>query len=131
MFQTGSGRVASLHLHPEQPGVAMNSVEMIEVVLQKGIVGNGRYFGRIRRISGEPGKRQVTLIEREQIAAMQPISGCPESTPAPFVRTSKHWESILSRGSGDEFKWARQLCSFTKRALLARRWIAFARACAP
>jgi MOSC domain-containing protein YiiM len=49
--------------------------------LQKGIVGNDRYFGRTRRISGEPGKRQVTLIEREQIAGHAANLGLPGIEP--------------------------------------------------
>ena len=66
MSEKPLGRVLSLHLHPEKPGGAMRPVETIELVEQKGIVGNGRYFGRISRV-GTPSKRQVSLIEREQI----------------------------------------------------------------
>jgi MOSC domain-containing protein YiiM len=61
------GHVASLHLHPEKSGEPLRTVEQIEVVEQKGIRGNGRYFGRLSR-TGQPSKRQVTLIEREQIS---------------------------------------------------------------
>src|SRR5262245_59120948 len=63
-----AGRVASLHLHPEKGGEPMRAVEQIEVVAQKGILGNPRKFGVISRSTGQPSKRQVTLIEREQIA---------------------------------------------------------------
>ena len=45
----------------------MIPVTSIDVEADKGIMGNGRYFGR-RSLAGQPGKRQVTLIEREQIA---------------------------------------------------------------
>lgn len=62
------GTVVSLHLHPAQSGELLRTVDSIEVVAEKGIVGNGRYFGRLSRSSGQPSKRQVTLIEREQIA---------------------------------------------------------------
>lgn len=62
------GRVVSLHLHPEKSGETLRTVEQIEVVEQKGIRGNGRYFGRNSRSTGRPSKRQVTLIEREQIS---------------------------------------------------------------
>jgi MOSC domain-containing protein YiiM len=55
-----AGRVASLHLHPKVAGEPFSSAEAIEVVKGKGIVGNPRYFDR-------PTRRQVTLIEREQI----------------------------------------------------------------
>jgi MOSC domain-containing protein YiiM len=64
---TKIGRVASLHLHPEIPGAPFRTVESIRVVEAKGIEGNPRYFGRRNR-EGQPSKRQVTLIEREQIA---------------------------------------------------------------
>ncbi len=63
-----SGTVASLHLHSREPGEPFQAVKQIEVVAQKGIVNNPRYFGRVSRSSGQPSNRQVTLIEREQIA---------------------------------------------------------------
>lgn len=63
-----SGRVASLHLHPDKGGEPLRSIDAIEVVEQKGIVGNGRYFGRIKKETGAPSRRQVSLIERETIA---------------------------------------------------------------
>jgi MOSC domain-containing protein YiiM len=63
------GRVASLHLHPETGGEPLSTVDAVDVVEEKGIVGNGRYFGRIKKETGEPSRRQVSLIEREQIAA--------------------------------------------------------------
>jgi MOSC domain-containing protein YiiM len=61
------GRVMSLHLHPTEPGATLQTVEEIEVVEQKGIAGEPRYFGRVYRENGHPHKRQVTLIEREQL----------------------------------------------------------------
>ena len=65
MKETGSptlsGRVASLHLHPDEGGMPLRSIDAIEVVADKGILGNPRYFGR-------PSRRQVSLIEREQIS---------------------------------------------------------------
>ena len=61
-----TGHVASLHLHPEKSGGAMIRVASIDVEVDKGICGNGRYFGRRSR-TGQPGNRQVTLIEREQV----------------------------------------------------------------
>ncbi len=45
----------------------MRTVEQFEVVEQNGIFGNPRKFGAISRRTGQPSKRQVTLIEREQI----------------------------------------------------------------
>lgn len=40
----------------------------LDLVAGKGIEGNKRYFGRTNARTGEPSRRQVTLIEREQIA---------------------------------------------------------------
>jgi MOSC domain-containing protein YiiM len=62
------GQVASLHLHPVEPGTPLREVEAIELVAGKGIVDDARYFGRLSRSRGEPSRRQVSLIEREQIA---------------------------------------------------------------
>src|ERR1041385_2542096 len=62
-----AGRVASLHLHPEIAGEPLRAVDQIEVIAQKGILGNPRKFSAISRHTGQPSKRQVTLIEREQI----------------------------------------------------------------
>ncbi len=62
------GKVVSLHLHPVKPGEPLQTVEQIELVESKGIFGEPRYFGRVSRDSGQPSKRQVSLIETEQIA---------------------------------------------------------------
>jgi MOSC domain-containing protein YiiM len=60
------GRVASLHLHPEKSGEPLQSVESIDLVEAKGIQGEPRYFGR-KSANGMPARRQVSLMEREQI----------------------------------------------------------------
>jgi MOSC domain-containing protein YiiM len=62
------GCVASLHLHPSEPGAPLQSVDSIELIESKGILGEPRYFDRANRETGAPSRRQVTLIEREQIA---------------------------------------------------------------
>jgi MOSC domain-containing protein YiiM len=71
MSQTPSpappGRVASIHLHPVQPGTPLQGVDQVQVVENKGIDGEPRYFGRLSRDTGQPSRRQVTLMEREQI----------------------------------------------------------------
>jgi MOSC domain-containing protein YiiM len=77
MSSHNSGRVASLHLHPEEAGEPMRAVETFEVVAEKGIEGNGRYFGRISRGTGQPSKRQLSLMEREQIAEHAATLGLP------------------------------------------------------
>jgi len=55
------GRVESLHLHPADAGQGMASAASIELEINQGIREDARYFGR-------PTRRQVTLIEREQLA---------------------------------------------------------------
>ncbi len=62
------GRVASLHLHPAESGTPLSPVVAVELVAGQGIRGDTRYFGRLSRDTGQPTRRQVTLIEREQIA---------------------------------------------------------------
>jgi len=62
------GRVASLHLHPPEPGTPLKSTDSIEVVAAQGIVGEPRYFGRLNHATDKPNRRQISLIEREQIA---------------------------------------------------------------
>ena len=75
------GRVASLHLHPTQPGTPLEAVEAVDVVAGQGILGDTRYFGRLSRDTGQPTRRQVTLIEREQIAEHAAALGLPFITP--------------------------------------------------
>jgi MOSC domain-containing protein YiiM len=74
------GRVASLHLHPRQGGDVLQTVAAIDVVEQKGIVGNPRKFGKLDR-SGKPSKRQVSLIEREQISEHATTLGLETISP--------------------------------------------------
>jgi len=76
-----AGRVASLHLHPEKGGEPLRSVEQIEVVAEKGILGNPRKFGAISRSTGQPSKRQVSLMEREQIAGHATTLGLQNIPP--------------------------------------------------
>jgi MOSC domain-containing protein YiiM len=63
------GRVASLHLHSAKPAAPLKPVDFIDLVAGKGIEGEPRYFGRISQSTGQPSRRQVSLIEREQISA--------------------------------------------------------------
>src|SRR5438552_701198 len=80
-------RVASLHLHPQQPGAPLQTVQEIEVVESKGILGEPRYFGRLSREDGQPNSRQITLIEREQIAEHATALGL-EAIAAGAVRSN-------------------------------------------
>jgi MOSC domain-containing protein YiiM len=65
----------------------MQSVQQMEVIESKGILGEPRYFGKVSRNSGEPSKRQITLIEREQIAEHAAALGL-KSIPAGAVRSN-------------------------------------------
>ncbi len=75
------GKVASLHLHPKEPGALLQTVEEIELVEAKGILGEPRYFGRASRDTGQPSKRQVSLIEQEQIAEHAAVLGLKSIAP--------------------------------------------------
>jgi len=68
------GKVASLHLHSALPGERMQDVFTMELVAGKGIAGNRRYFSR-------PTRRQVTLIEREQLAEHAAMLDLDEIAP--------------------------------------------------
>src|SRR3954468_17723836 len=81
------GRVASLHLHPVVSGQPLRSVDAIEAVAGKGILGDPRYFERISRSTGKPSRRQVSLIEREQIAEHAAALGL-QSIPPGAVRAN-------------------------------------------
>jgi len=87
------GRVASLHLHPNRSGEAFQGVEAVELVAEKGILGNGRYFGRISSSSGKSSRRQVSLIEREQIAEHAAALGL-EGIPPGAVRANVETEGM-------------------------------------
>jgi MOSC domain-containing protein YiiM len=82
-----SGKVASLHLHPQEPGEPLLAVQSIELVEGKGIQWNPRYFARVTKSTGKPSRRQVTLIEREQIAEHAATLGM-QSIPAGAVRSN-------------------------------------------
>src|ERR1700730_15299207 len=81
------GRVASLHLHPPEAGIPLQTVEALEVVEAKVILGEPRYFNRKSRENGQPSRRQVTLIEREQISEHASALGL-QSIPPGAVRAN-------------------------------------------
>src|SRR5688572_29170301 len=85
------GRIASLHVHGAH-GEPMLTVPEFELVAGKGIVQDTRYFARKSR-NGEPTKRQVTLIEREQIAEHCAVLGLT-SIPPGVVRSNIETEGI-------------------------------------
>ncbi len=74
------GRIASLHLHPRIPGEPLCEVPFMDLEEQKGIANNPRYYDRTAR-DGMPGRRQISLIEREQIQAHAIALGLFEIPP--------------------------------------------------
>jgi MOSC domain-containing protein YiiM len=68
-------------LHPVTGGEPMRAVEEFEVVVEQGIAGNPRYFNRRSRGTGAPSRRQVSLIEREQIAEHATVLGLESIAP--------------------------------------------------
>jgi MOSC domain-containing protein YiiM len=75
------GRVISLHLHPPEPGTPLQSVDAIEVITGKGISGDIRYFDRRNHTTGEPSRRHISLIEREQVAEHAAALGLEKIRP--------------------------------------------------
>jgi MOSC domain-containing protein YiiM len=82
-----SGLVASLHLHPTEPGTPLQSVDVVDAVEGRGIQADARYFGRLSRETGLPTRRQVSLIEREQIAEHAATLGL-QTIPPGAVRSN-------------------------------------------
>jgi MOSC domain-containing protein YiiM len=81
------GQVASLHLHPVEPGDRLESIDMVELVEGKGIAGDRRYFGKISQTTGKLSRRQVSLVEREVLAQHAGALGLT-SIPAGAVRSN-------------------------------------------
>ena len=59
----------------------MKSINFMEVVAGKGILNNPRYFDRMSRTTNQPSPRQVSLIEREQIAEHAAALGLESISP--------------------------------------------------
>ena len=130
MSPKATGRIQSLHLHPDKTAQPMRAVESFEVIAEKGIVGNGRYFSRISRSSGQPSKRQLSLMEREQIDEHAVTLGL-QSIPAGAVRVNIETTGIdLMALIGREVEIGDLWSSFTRRVRRAKRWTEFATGCA-
>jgi MOSC domain-containing protein YiiM len=59
----------------------MLAVDSLTLVVGKGIQEDRRYFGRVRRSSGQPSRRQLSLIEREQLAEHAAVLGLLTMVP--------------------------------------------------
>jgi len=80
-------------LHPAESGAPLSSVEEIQLVANRGIQDEPRYFGKISRRTGQPSRRQVSLIEREQIAQHAVALGLQSIAPG-RVRANVETEGI-------------------------------------
>lgn len=85
-------RVASIHLHPPVGGQPMVTKDACEAVENRGIAGNRRYFAK-KRSNGDWSRRQVTLIEREQIADHAAALGLSGFAPG-IVRSNLETQGI-------------------------------------
>lgn len=85
--QPASGRVASLHLHPTEPGAPLLSAASVQLVAGKGIIGDNRYFNRPSKSKPGNSRRHVTLIAREEIAEHAVALGL-QSIPPGAVRAN-------------------------------------------
>jgi MOSC domain-containing protein YiiM len=98
------GRVASLHLHPREPGEPFVSVEALTLVAEKGIAEDERYFDRVSSRTGQPSRRQVSVIAREQIAEHAVTLGLESIAPG-AVRSNIETRGIdLSAFVGQEIE---------------------------
>jgi MOSC domain-containing protein YiiM len=68
-------------------------VEEIDLMAGKGIQGEPRYFEKISRHTGKPSRRQVSLMEREQIAEHAAALGLQSIAPG-RVRANIETEGI-------------------------------------
>ena len=81
------GLVASLHVHPSKGGEPLRPAEVFHLVAGKGIEEDTRYFGRASRSTGQPSRRQLSVIEREQIGEHAAVLGLV-SIPPGVVRSN-------------------------------------------
>ena len=82
------GSVASLHLHPDISGALMVNVKSFELITDVGINRNGG-----SRNYGHNGRRQVSLIEREQLTKHAADLAKPDFEPGQ-VRANIETEGI-------------------------------------
>ena len=80
-------------MHPPVAGEPMLPADSIAVETDAGIIGNTRYWKRKSRSTDQPTQRQITLIEREQIAEHASALGLP-GIAAGRVRSNIETEGI-------------------------------------
>ena len=75
-----TGTVASLHVHPKVSGDVMSPLPVLHLEADAGILEDPRYYGRKSR-DGGPSKRQVSVIEQEQLAEHAAVLGLESILP--------------------------------------------------
>ena len=78
----------------------MDPVGSIELVAEKGILGNPRHFARLSRRTGQPTRRQVSLIEREQLSEHAAALGLETIAPGEVRANIETTGIALSRCIG-------------------------------
>lgn len=90
-----AAQVVSIHLHPACSGPPLQAVHTVEAVAGKGLRGDFRFFARNQPGQAIPSRRQVTLIERETIAAYAAALGLSSGLRAGAVRANIETLGIL------------------------------------
>ncbi len=99
------GHVASLHLHPAKGGEPLLPVELMHLVAGQGIAEDSRYFNRGSR-------RQVTLIEREQITALAETLGVGTLAPGTVRSNIETTDVNLHRLMGERVQVGEAVLDF-------------------
>lgn len=73
--------VASLHVHPKVSGEPMLFLPAMKLEADMGIMEDVRYYAQKSRTSGQTNKRQVSVIEREQLAEHAAVLGLKSIAP--------------------------------------------------
>jgi MOSC domain-containing protein YiiM len=109
-----SGRVESLHIHPNIAGEPLIPCAEFNLVAEKGIREDKRYFARRNR-QGNPSKRQVTLIEREILQTHAAALGLADFDPGQ-VRSNIETSGIdLTSLIGSEVQVGEAILQFVER----------------
>ncbi len=61
------GTIVELLMHPNDPNDPMIQVDKLELLKEKGIVGNSRYFDTKNKTNGTQNKNHISMTEQEQI----------------------------------------------------------------
>lgn len=65
------GTITALFMHPVDPMEKMISVQSLELIAEKGILGNPRYYDTKNKNNGTQNKNHLSMTEQEQIIEFQ------------------------------------------------------------